>query len=264
VIQRLATIVVLLGTTVAMACLDMSAPKGPASISILQLPSPSIVVGDVMRDSAGNPATLSVVGFDASGKPIPVDAAFIITDSIKFAHFDAVGLLKGDSLGTVHVLGQIGNVQTPLAAIPVTVAPTLIVSNQKPGDTLHEPITQDTTQHGTLTLSTTVTGESGANTIAAQGFIVHFSLLFAPATLPGKPPAVFFADPQTGKPTSVDTTDPSGVASRNVVIITPFVQGAADSVVVKAEATYKGAPIPGSPVRFVIPIKAGSISSVRR
>ena len=56
---------------VAVACLDMSAPSGAASISLLQLPSPSVVRGDTMRDSAGNVAPVTVTSFNVQGEPIP-------------------------------------------------------------------------------------------------------------------------------------------------------------------------------------------------
>src|SRR5262249_40919727 len=53
------------------ACIDMSAPNnGVASISTLLLPSPSVVIGDVMRDSTGVPAPLAVTPFDQAGKAL--------------------------------------------------------------------------------------------------------------------------------------------------------------------------------------------------
>ncbi|HXD48115.1 MAG TPA: hypothetical protein VN600_05050 [Gemmatimonadaceae bacterium] len=233
----------------------MSAPKGPASISSLQLPSPSVVIGDVMRDSSGAPAMLSVIAYDADGNRLPgVTPQFVITDSIKFAHFDANGLLTGDSVGAVHVLGQIGNLQTPVATVPITVAPTGIAA-VTPVDTFRIPFTTDTTP------AVTPVGAviSGANGTFAQGFVVHFALTYAPATKAGKSPAVSIRDLDTV--TAVGVTDVSGHVSRSLAVIVPFLADDSlaagkkvDSAVVEMTASYKGSAIPGSPVHVVVPI----------
>lgn len=204
---------------------------------------------------------LSVNAFDASGAPIAAVPKFFITDSNPVAHFDVNGTLFGDTLGNVHVVAQIGNVQTPIATIPITTAPTLMVSNVTPADTLRAPLTAtDTTKRGTLAVSVTLTG---LDSLPSQGFIVHYSILFAPASAAGRPPAVFFADAQ-GNPSSVDTTNASGVASGNLTIVTAFLAGSADSAVVQASASYKGAPVPGSPITVTIPIIIAVPNALRR
>jgi hypothetical protein len=241
----------------ATACLDMSAPKGPASISVLQLPSPSVVVGDVMRDSNGVPAKFSVIAYDANGNQLSgITPQIIITDSIRFAHFNADGILTGDSIGLVNVLGQIGNLQTPVVPIPVTVAPTSIQA-VPPVDSFRIPFSTDTTP------ATTPVGAviSGADNTFAQKFLVHFALIYAPATATGKSPAVFLANTATGKPFAVDTTKVNGVASLSLSVIRLFLADDSlsaglktDSAVVEMRASYKGAPVPGSPVRVTVPI----------
>lgn len=237
----------------------MSAPKGPASISLLLLPSPSIVVNDVMRDSLGNPAPLSINAFDAAGNLIPnVTRTFVITDSAPVAHFVNAGLLMGDTLGIVHVVGQADGVQTPAAPIPVTVAPAALDSTFQSPDTLKAPISGDTTKVGTVTLGVTLVGVNPGT--FSQGFIVRWVLLSAPISLPNATsPAVFLANSQ-GMPQSVDTTTTSGSAQINVVVVaarigdTTLTNGGVDSAVVTATTSYKGAPVTGSPKRFKVPI----------
>jgi hypothetical protein len=256
VIRRQATIVGLIGAALATACLDMSAPKGPASISELQLPSPSIVVGDVMRDSTGAPAMLSVIAYDADGNRISgVTPQFVITDSIKFAHFDASGVLTGDSLGLVHIIGQFGNLQTPVAPVPITVPPISVAAT--PIDTFRIQLTSDTTP-GRTTVGVVM---SGANGTFPQGFLVHFALLHAPPTKPGFAPAVFLSSSKNqNNPSNVDTTSASGSASLSLSVVVHHLSDSLtagllrDSAVVEMTATYKGAPIPGSPVDLVVPL----------
>ena len=91
-IRRIATSLFVVAAVVAMACIDMSAPKGrPASISSLLLPSPSVVVGDSMRDSAGKVAPLRIIAYDANNAPIPsLEVLFFVTDSAAVAHISNV------------------------------------------------------------------------------------------------------------------------------------------------------------------------------
>ena len=256
-ISRFATILAVIGAVIGVACVDMSAPKGPASISALRLPSPSVVIGDVMRDSTGAPAKLDVIAYDANGARITdLSPQFFVTDTGAPATVDASGTVTGTRVGTVHVVGQVGALQTPVAAIPVTVAPKRIALTNPKIDTLFAPLSADTTQRGNGPAAVTVSGDS----IGSAGFIVKYALVHAPGTIStSKTPAVFLADDQ-GNPSVVDTTDASGHASRSVVVVTAFLndtsllRGRIDSAVVTAQTSYKGALVSGSPVRIVIPI----------
>jgi hypothetical protein len=259
VISRIATILVVIGAVIGVACVDMSAPKGAASISALQLPSPSVVVGDVMRDSTGAPAKLSVIAYDANGAKITdLATQFFVTDTGAPATVDASGVVTGTKLGTVHVVGQIGALQTPVAAIPITVAPKLIARTAATIDTIRAPLSTDSTQRVHADVGVTVTGDSG---VGAAGFIVKYALVYAPATsATSKSPAVFLADDK-GNASTVATTDVSGHATLSVVVVSAFLGDPAllagtkvDSAVVTAQTSYKGALVSPSPIRFVIPI----------
>jgi len=249
----------------AVACIDMSAPSGPASISVLLLPSPSVVVGDTMRDSAGNVAPLSVQGFNAAGNQIQIQPTFFVTDTFKTASVGrASGILVGDSLGQAHVVAQIGSLQTNIATIPVSVPPETLFAQPLANDTLTAPFTlTDTsgTGRGSLRLATTITGVGG---IGAVGFIVHYTILSAPPSASPSQPAVYLAT-TAGVPSSADTTDQSGNGGLNLTVQTAFLAPdtaffagqKADSAIVIAQSTYRGKPLPGSPVTFIIPIKIG-------
>jgi hypothetical protein len=263
VTPRITKIFAVIGATIGLACVDMSAPKGPASISLLQLPSPSVVVGDSMRDSTGAPAKLNVIAYDANGSVITdFTPQFFITDTGPAAHINSSGVLVGDKLGSVSIIGQVGTLQTPAMPVPVTVAPTLMARSGSTTDTLKAPLTADTSvaSRGKLAAAVRLTG---GDQVGAQKFIVHFKIDYAPRSAKETVPAIFLADDQ-GKPSTVDTTDASGGASRNIVVITPFLGdsavlfGRVDSVVVIAEASYKRVPVPGSPVRIVVPLKVAA------
>ena len=247
----------------AVACIDMSAPKGAASISQLQLPSPSVVRGDTMRDSAGNVAPVTVTSYDAGGVPIPeIPFALFVLDTMLRAHFTLTHLLVGDKLGNVTVVGQASGVQTLTVNVPVTVRPTtLSVGTPKP-DTIAAPLGSDSASSvGHATLATIV---RGAGDTTVQGIVVHYRITKTLGSSSTTTPSVYIADMSSPpKPMNADTTDAGGSANkRQVVVLTRLLTDQAlisgqkvDSVVVEARASYKGAPLTGSPLTMVFPIK---------
>jgi len=243
----------------AVACIDMSAPKGAASISLLQLPSPSVVRGDTMRDSLGNVAPVTVTSYNVNGEPIPeIPFETFVLDTMFRAHFTLTHLLLGDKLGNVTVVGQASGVQTLTVNVPVTVRPTTLLRGPKdPDDTLRAPAGSDSaTSPGHVLLKTIV---KGAGDTTVQGIIVHYRLTKTLPSSSNTVPSVFISDAAL-KPMSADTTDAQGNAGkRQVTVFTRLLTGPVltqpDSVVVEATASYKGAPLTGAPLRIAIPVK---------
>lgn len=252
----------MLGATLAVACVDMSAPKGPAYISTLLLPSPSVVVGDVMRDSNGTPAPLAIVAYNSDNSAITGSVAqFFVVDTLRYAHLTSGNQLFGDKIGTTRVVGQIGNLQTTAISVPVTYAPDTL-KKVTAFDTLNAPLGADSaTSLSTLALGVMV---RSALDSAAQGFIVHYVIIHAPRTASSATsPAVYLAD-DNGKPALADTSDATGLASPRLAVNTYFMADSArfvtgtyvDSVVIDASAKYNGRVIKGSPIRFIVRLTA--------
>lgn len=240
------------------ACLDLSAPIGPASISTIQLPAAFVVRGDTMRDSAGTPAPPVVNQFNAKGQLIGGDAPqFFILDSNPAAHFDpSTGVLVGDHLGTVNFIGQIRGLQTPSVPVAVTVQPTLIDQGTGAKDTIQAPLTQDTTvAPGSSPMPIVV---HGAGDTTVQGVVVHYTITRTLASNNAKP-AVYITHGPGGPLTTTDTTDAGGNANHDLLNVrASFLADVAiatgqkvDSVIVEASASYKGTLLNGSPVKFV-------------
>jgi hypothetical protein len=246
----------------AVACIDMSAPKGAASISVLQLPSPSVVVGDTMRDSLGKAAPLTVVAYDGNNARLTdISPLFFISDTTHTAHLKGGNVLVGDKPGSVQLIGQIGSLQTPPATVPVTFAPTKIVAVPLPQDTLRAPFPLDSaTSIASMAIGALVLGVPlpGGTDSVSQGFVVKYDLKYAPVTKAGsKSPAVYFVDGQQHVATA-DTTHATG-ASRQLTVNSSLLADPAllggtkvDSAVVEVSTKYKGVLVSGSPVRFVV------------
>ncbi len=240
------------------ACLDLSAPVGPASISTIQLPAAFVVRGDTMRDSAGTPAPPVVNQFNSKGQLIGGDAPqFFILDTAPAAHFDpTTGVLVGDHLGTVNFIGQIRGLQTPSVPVAVTVQPSVIDQGTGAKDTIQAPLTQDTTvAPGSSPIPVLV---KGLGDTAVQGMVVHYAITRTLASNNAKP-AVYITRGPGGPLTTTDTTDVTGAASHDLLNVrASFLADVAiatgqkvDSVIVQATASYKGTPLAGSPVTFV-------------
>jgi hypothetical protein len=240
------------------ACLDLSAPIGPASISTIQLPAKFVVRGDTMRDSAGTPAPPVINQFNVKGQLIGGDGPqfFILDSAPAAAHFDPTGVLVGDHLGTVNFIGQIRGLQTPSVPVAVTVLPTVIDPGVGALDTIKAPLTQDTTvAPGSSTMPVLVRG-LGDTTV--QGVVVHYAITRTLASNNALP-AVYITSGPGGPLTTTDTTNAAGGASTDRLNVrASFLADVAvatgqkvDSVIVEATASYKGTPLAGSPVKFV-------------
>lgn len=265
---RHATIFVIVFAALGVACLDLSAPKGPASISPIQLPANFVVRGDTMRNESGTPAPLVINQFDIQGQLIGgTTPQFFILDSVPAAHFDpTTGVLVGDRLGTVTILGQVGGtpgiapLQTPTVTVPVTVLPTRIDQGTGAADTIKAPLTQDTTLalaigQGASKMPIIV---KGAGDTTVQGVVVHYQIT---RTLASNNPArqAVYITGTNGKLTNTDTTNSSGQATNNQINVKASLLAdvaiatgqKVDSVIVLATASYKGVPLLGSPVTFI-------------
>lgn len=258
--QRVKRSVVVALSVLGLACIDMSAPKGPFAISVLLLPSPSVVVGDIMRDSNGVPAPVNLVAYDAHGALIGgVTPQIFITDSAPVAHLDANRILVGDKLGLVHLVGQIGSLQTSVVNVPITTAPAQFRNVSSLDTTLSVPFVagDSAASIGISQFSVSLTGAADS---ASQGFIVRYVLEHAPATAAGaKGPAVYLVN-SAGKVSSVDTTGAAGTATHHLFVNSVALADSAlvagtksDSAVIDASTSYKGSTI-DAPRRFVIRI----------
>jgi hypothetical protein len=272
VTRRHATILALSLATLGLACIDLTAPKGPAAISLIRLPAAFVVRGDVMRDSAGTPAAPLVFQFNANGVQTgAAPAQFFILDSAPVAHFDpTTGVLVGDRLGIVNFIAQVTGLQTPTVQVPVTVEPQVIDEGTGALDTIKAPLNQDTTlvlpiNGGASKLPVIV---SGVGDTGVQGVVVHYTIIRTLASSSPTRQAVYITNATAL--TNVDTTSasPQGATlvaqlnvKANLLADAAIATGQkVDSVIVQATATYKGTPLAGSPVTFLFHV-VGSLTS---
>jgi hypothetical protein len=212
-----------------------------------------VVVGDVMRDSAGNPAPLSITVFDSHQQPISgLVPEFFVLDSS--AHVTNDGLLFGDHVGTSVVFGSVAGIQTLPTSVPVTILPTTI-NKVSQRDSLLVNLAGDSAQNLSSPLDAKV---SGAGSVGVQAVVVRYRVVYSPAALPGQPPTAYIGD-DGGRPSPTDTTAIGGNVSRRAVLrIRALGAPLPDSIIVEASASYRGAVLLGAPVQFVVRVCAAS------
>jgi hypothetical protein len=243
------------------ACVELGGPKdGVVSISNLRLPYPSVVAGDFLRDSLGNPAPLTITPFGADGQPLPTEpVTFIALDTT--VKVDADGTVHGlfrDSAGA-RVLGGAGGLQTPPQRIIVTIAPTTATKSPDTTAVRFVNTAPDTSTNTNWSAPLTVTLQ-GAGGLAAQGYVVTFSLVETPdAETVGTPTAYIGDDNARARPR--DTTDTKGIVSRRVIlrqsaVATNIRDGSrSDTVIVRATVKFLGTDAPGTPLLFIVPVQ---------
>lgn len=256
----------------AMACSDIfgSASRSAiASISALSLPYPTVVVGDVMRDSLGVAAPVSIVAFDADGNVVANQTpTFTILDATKSTlstslAIDQNGFVHGLARDTVgaRVFAGFGTLTAPARRIFVSVAPSKATKTIATWEINFDPLVTDTLTQSNWSppLELTLTDASGITT--AQGFIVTYAVIRFPAPLNPGDQAAYIGD-DVGKPSGRDTTDLRGVASRRVVLRQSKLDTVSvrkglktDTIIVRATVRYNGADLPGTPLDYVIPVK---------
>ncbi len=246
-----------------------SEPDVPAAIEMTALPSPSVVIGDTLRNINGvvTPVVATVrnlAGDIIADAPVrylyadfsrdsalDVDSATGLVVAVKAATGSArLAARIGSSL---QVLRQLAVVQRPDSVDRVGQSDLAVFTTTLP-DTGRNTATSNTSPALTVVVRHI---DTTANTAAGVGsWPVRFELVTPANSTNDTTQSVFLVD-DSGRPSVLDTTDNSGVAGRKVRIrAAQFpAAGVTDSVIVRAVVTYKGQPLLGAPFRLALPVR---------
>lgn len=237
-------------SAILLSCTDIPTGNNQIlSFSVKPLPSPSLVVGDSLRDSLGVVRPITVMAFDFQGDPAMPPSIRFFAGSRRIKVDSITGVVTADSVqSAAKIIVAVGSIQAPVS-IGVTLRPdTMIASNAR--DSLSYSLT-DTTLNFSPALGVKVLHGKGADS-AVVGWRVSFRMISPSGTI-----AQLVNDGKaTG--TTADTTDASGIASRRIKLNVAQLTTVSDSVVVLASASYRGLAIRGSPVRLVLKYKSKS------
>jgi hypothetical protein len=213
------------------------------SLEFDSLPSPSVVVGDSLRDTTGAIAAPVVRAFNYQGEEIPAAAVRFHAPDPGVTVDSITGVIRGDSLRSTpaRIVASVGSLQA-LQRLDVTLRPDAVAAVDD-RDTLQYSLL-DTTQNVSAPLTVKLTHGSPPADSAVQSYVVSFAVVSG-----GDPLAAELVN--GGKISVIDTTDANGVAGRAVKIRPIYFTGV-DSVIVNATVKFRGTPISGSPVRLVV------------
>jgi len=289
---RLARFVVL-GTAMAIvaaaACSDVpSDPNTPFSIEFNRASSPSVVLGEAMFDSLGNPAPLTARVFNAKGEEIvgaevtyhvvaygnvdSTNPAFV--DSVPLTVDAATGIVTGKTAPvyatkTARVFAQAGKLQSQTVIVTATRhADTLLAAGSLTDSLMLSFLNTDSLLVSPSSgFAVRVRHTVGAVTAAdstVPAYLVRFAIV-QPAGASSDTSYVMLTNGDR-KRSALDTTDASGNASRQIRIRRvnfPFDKAAGadglvrDTILVQASAYREGNQlVPGSGITFRLIIKA--------
>lgn len=238
----------------AIACEDISGDATSVlSIQFDSLATPSVVVGDTLRDTTGVVFLPIVHAFNFKGDEIPTPPVWFQSPDSGITVDSATGIIVGDSLrsNAARVIATIAGLQA-IQKVDVTLRPDLIAAVNDLDSLSYSLL--DTTQNISPALTVKLSHGAAPNDSAVKSYIVSFSI-------------VSQSDPQLAqlvndakRPSVVDTTDASGIAGRAIRLHPLFLApgNSVDSIIVNASARYRGALVSGSPVRLVLRIKPRS------
>ena len=246
--------VVAIPSIIAIACTDISGNGNSVlSLQFDTLASPSVVVGDTLRDTTGAVALPVVHAFNYKGGEITSAKIYFQSLDSGVTVDSATGVIVGDSLRSTpaRIAATVGNLQA-IQRIYLTLRPDSITPVTAL-DTLRYSLL-DSTKDTSTVMRVKLSHGISPNDSVVSNYVVSFAIVSQ------SNPNLADLVNESGKLSRVDTTDGSGIAGRKIMVH-PVSLGsgtAVDSVIIQATAKYHGQPVAGSPVRLVVVLQPGS------
>jgi hypothetical protein len=242
------TVAFLAATT--LACGDVSGGSSSVlSIQFDSLATPAVVLGDSLRDTTGAVFHPVVHAYNFSGDEILPSPAWFQSPDSGISVDSATGIIVGDSLRTgARIIATVGGLQAT-RKVDVTLRPDLIVAVDGFDSLTYSLI--DSTKNFSPTLTVRVTHGVAPNDSAVASYIVSFNIVSQ------SDPNLADLINEAKIRSVVDTTDASGLAGRAIHLRPELISSPSgeDSIVVNANARYRGVLVKGSPVRLVLKLK---------
>jgi hypothetical protein len=238
---------------VAGACTEVgTAPDGIVALAFDTLPYPSVVARDTLRDSTGKAAPLRAIAYNADGDVIAEPAVrYIALDTGVDITSQGYVIATTRTSGTVRVVAAAASLQSLQKTLTVTSIPTAFAASGAAFDTL-KYASPDAPANVSKTMTVALTRDSAGTAVGVPGFLVSWALTFRGQAIAPTDTTLASLWDDNRKASTLDTTAANGTATRMLRIRSNALPSAADSFVVSASARYKGTPVAGSPVKFVI------------
>ena len=244
------------GAVLALAgCVDLSTdPNEIVAIEFSPLPYPAVVLGDSLRDSLGVAKALTGQLFDGSGGLVSkTPLTFFTLDTIVDVSTSGI-IVARQTTGTARLLASGGGLQSVTRALETVLRPDSFSVVASP-DTLKLVVPDDAIANVSAEIRLQVQSKSGAGG-AVKSWVVGFRLRYKAVDIAPTDTSLLYLVNESGRPSVVDTTDANGVVARKIRFkVIPGQVPVLDSIIVTAETKYRGALVPGAPVRLVVRVK---------
>jgi hypothetical protein len=233
----------------AIGCTEISSSSTAVlSIQFDSLASPSVVVGDTLRDTTGAIGRPVVHVFNFKGNEITPAPVYFLSPDSGITVDSATGIVVADSLLSTpaRIVATVGTLQA-IQKVDVTLSPDLIQAINAV-DSLQYSLL-DTTVNVSPLLQVKLTHGIAPDDSAVKSWIVSFAIVAQ------SDPKLSELVNDVGMASGVDTSDATGIAGRKIRVHPVFLKSTVDSIVVNATAKYRGVQVNGSPVRLVLLLK---------
>lgn len=242
--------------SVAAGCAEIgTGPDRPAAIELEPYPSPSIVVGDTLRDFEGVVSPIRAVVRNVSGDAI-ADAPV----RYLYADFNRDSALSVDSAsgivvaaktptGEPRLAARVGSTLQVIRPLVVTIRPDTM-EGSSPTQTLNL-LPVDTAANRTVAFRAVLQNTETTTKRPVNAWVVRYRLV-SPANPNNDTTLAAWLVNEQNRPTTLDTTGTQGEVDRFVRVRAGAfpVSGTVDSVVVEMQAFYRGRPLKGAPLRL--------------
>jgi hypothetical protein len=234
-------------------------PDAIAALDFDGIAFPAVVTGDTLRNVNGVATPLTATVYDGRGDVIAgAPVTFVSLDT--GVAIDANGFLTATRRsGSVRLVASVDGLQSQRRTLRVTPAPdTVLTGSTNISLTYNIPDTPPSVSPAlSLTLQSADTAGGGNPDVA--GWLVRWRIVYAGDTLAATDTSKVALWGSASRHGLADTTATDGTASRRLRVYANFLPVQPDSFIVVAEIRARGAPVPGSPVRYVVNIQPPAI-----
>ena len=236
------------GAILFAACVEI--PTGAndiLSFEFAPLPSPSVVLGDSLRDSLGAVRGITLKAFNYSGDEVQnPEVTFTAVD--RGVRVTSTGVVIGDSVrSSARIVATVRDL-TSTVTIAFTPRPDTVIGSNDRDSLLYSVV--DTASNVSAAIGVRVLSYAPvSNDSSVAAYLVSFRV-----ASPGDTALARFVN-DNGARSSLDTTDSRGVAGRRIKLDVTRLTSLTDSVIVQAFVKYRGINVRGSPARLVLKVK---------
>ncbi len=232
-----------------------TSPTIVTALEFDSLPYPAVVTGDTLRDSLGHAGHLHAIAFNAAGNVVanPVLSFFALDSGVTIDPTTGVVTAQLRS-GLVRLIASVGGLQTSPETLIVARRPDSVFVTSLP-DTINYALPDNPSNVSSALTLQVATRDTVGGIQGTQGWLVSYQVLYHGRTLALTDTSIASLWTTASQPTLLDTTAAGGIGSRTLRVRSTLLPTTADSITVVASVRYRGLPVPGSPVIYVVQLR---------